>query len=722
MTKSRILVVEDELIIALNIKSILESFNYEVPSIAPSGEEAIEQAFSLKPDLILMDIILSGNLDGIDAAARIRDRLDVPIIYLTANADNSTVERARVTEPYGYINKPIHERDLFTNIDSALYKFQMETRLRESEEKYRNLIESINDIVYATDENGLITFISPQITELTGYSVEDILGKHFDYFLHKDDIQYVLEMFKINTTKIINPVEYRILSRTGKVIWIRSSNRPDFSDSVFTGMKGTITDITLQKTAEEALKLNESRLEALVQLNQMKGASLQQLTNYVLEEGVRLTKSTIGYLAFLNDDESVLTMHAWSRKAMELCEIQKAPIHFQVDTTGLWGEAVRQRKTVITNDYSKPNPCKKGYPEGHVELLRHMNIPVFEDDRIVLIAGVGNKENEYDDSDVRQLTLLMEGMWRILQEKKIAEAMQSKNEELAATIEELEATNEEFEAQNNMLLEAQNEILIRENNLLQIVEGNSIPTFVIGHDHIITYWNKACESTLGHTAAEMIGTNNQWVPFYDKKRPVMADFIIDKDFEKLPDYYENRWKKSATIEGAYEAEGFFPKLGTSGLWLFFTAAPICNEKGEIIGAIETFQDFTERKQVEEKLKTKEEQYRHLIDMMNDGLCVVNREGLFTYINNRVMEMTGYHSEELIHHAIAEFFNRKNLSIIKKQLKKREKGERGMYEIEWKTKHGFPLRTIVSSSPIYDDAGNYIGSIAVITDITGYIKK
>lgn len=85
-------------------------------------------------------------------------------------------------------------------------------------------------------------------------------------------------------------------------------------------------------------------------------------------------------------------------------------------------------------------------------------------------------------------------------------------------------------------------------------------------------------------------------------------------------------------------------------------------------------------------------------------------------------MTGYHSEELIHHAIAEFFNRKNLSIIKKQLKKREKGERGMYEIEWKTKHGFPLRTIVSSSPIYDDAGNYIGSIAVITDITGYIKK
>lgn len=721
MSKSRILVVEDELIIALNIKSILEGFSYEVPAIAPSGEEAIEQAFSLKPDLILMDIILSGKIDGIDAAMQIRNQLEVPIIYLTANADKSTVERARITEPYGYINKPIHERDLFTNIDSALYKFQMESRLRESEEKYRNLIESINDIVYATDENGCITFISPRITELTGYKVDEILGNNFDTFLHKDDSRRVKDMFTRNITDIMEPVEYRILSRTGAIIWIRSSNRPCFLNNTFTGMKGTITDITQRKVTEEALRLNESRLEALVRLNQMKDASLQELTNYVLEEGVRLTKSRIGYLAFLNDNETTLTMHSWSKSAMDLCEIGNAPITYQIETTGLWGEAVRQRKPVITNDYTRPNPLKKGYPEGHVEIARHMNIPVFDDDHIVVVAGVGNKDEEYDGSDVRQLTLLMEGMWRIIQDKKIAEEMQCKNEELTATIEELEATNEEFEAQNAALFEAQNEILIRENNLLQIIEGNSIPTFVIGCDHTITHWNKACELVLGHTASEMIGTSDQWVPFYEEKRPVMADFIIDGNTGKLSDYYENRWRKSLRIEGAYEAEGFFPKLGKSGLWLFFTAAPIKNDHGIITGAIETFQDFTEQKLVEEMLRDKEQQYRQLIDTMNDGLCVVDNNGQFTYINSRVTEMTGYGIEELLHHSIKEFFNRKNFNAIKKQIQKREKGEHGLYEIEWITKKGSPLRTIVSSRPIYDTTGTYSGSIAVITDITDYKK-
>ena len=721
MRKSKILVVEDELIIALNIKSILESFNYEVPAIAPSGEEAVEQAFSLHPDLILMDIILSGKIDGIDAAVQIRDRLDIPIIYLTANADKSTVERARITEPYGYINKPIHERDLFTNIDSALYKFGMETRLRESEEKYRTLIESINDIVYAADESGCITFISPRITDLTGYAEHEILGNHFTRFLHKDDIKYVQDILTNTIIDPVEPVEYRILSRSGKAIWVRASNRPCFTNRVFTSVKGTLTDITRRKTAEEATRLNESRLEALVRLNRMKDASMQELTNYVLEEGVRLTKSRLGYLAFLNDEETILTMHSWSRGAMEQCEIQNAPIHYPLEKTGLWGEAVRQRKPVITNEYAASNPLKKGYPEGHAEILRHMNLPIFDGTHIVAVAGVGNKEEEYDDSDIRQLKLLMEGMWRIIQEKKITEEMQLKNEELAATIEELEATNEEFEAQNQILLDAQNEILIRENNLLQIIEGNSIPTFVLGCSHTITHWNKACEILLGQPAAEMIGTNHQWLPFYEEKRPVMADFIIERNFEKLTDYYENSWKKSEIIDGAYESEGFFPKLGKSGRWLFFTAAPIRNERGDITGAIETFQDFTERKHIEEILRNKEQQHRNLIDMMNDGLCVVSKEGVVTYVNSRLAQITGYSAGELLQHPLTDFFDRKNLSIIRKQIEKREKGEPGVYEVEWKIKNRL-LRTIVSSSPMYDDGNTYIGSIAVITDITNAMEK
>jgi len=169
--------------------------------------------------------------------------------------------------------------------------------------------------------------------------------------------------------------------------------------------------------ADEALHLEESRLEALLKLNEMTGALLQEITDFALEEAVRLTGSEIGYLAFMNEDETVLTMHSWSKNAMAQCAIIDKPKIYPVHTTGLWGEAVRRREPIIFNDYAAPNPLKKGYPKGHVEIRRHINIPVFDGTKIVAVAGVGNKEKEYDQTDIRQLKLLMQGMWRLILRK-----------------------------------------------------------------------------------------------------------------------------------------------------------------------------------------------------------------------------------------------------------------------------------------------------------------
>jgi signal transduction histidine kinase/CheY-like chemotaxis protein/HAMP domain-containing protein len=185
-----------------------------------------------------------------------------------------------------------------------------------------------------------------------------------------------------------------------------------------------------RKQAEETLKLNESRLETLLKLNQMADIPLQEIMNYTLEEATRLTESQIGYLSFVNEDETVLTMYAWSKSAMERCRITDKPLTYPIATTGLWGEAVRQRKPIITNDYTAPNPLKKGYPEGHVEIIRHMNVPIFDRDHIVIVAGVGNKASDYNETDVRQLTLLMTEMWRIIQRKRAEEEMATLQEQL----------------------------------------------------------------------------------------------------------------------------------------------------------------------------------------------------------------------------------------------------------------------------------------------------
>ncbi|MCP4720159.1 MAG: GAF domain-containing protein, partial [Desulfobacteraceae bacterium] len=177
-----------------------------------------------------------------------------------------------------------------------------------------------------------------------------------------------------------------------------------------------------------SLKLNEARLEALLELSLKTGESKKVLVDFALEQAIFLTNSTIGYLAFMNEDETILSMYSWSKQAMKNCEIFDKPIDYFVMTTGLWGEAVRQRKPVVTNDYTRPNPFKKGLPKGHIPLDRHMNVPIFEGDKIVAVAGVGNKQNPYDESDVRQLTLLIQGMWTILK-RRASEAVLIKSEE-----------------------------------------------------------------------------------------------------------------------------------------------------------------------------------------------------------------------------------------------------------------------------------------------------
>ena len=126
MTKAQIMVVEDEGIVALNVENSLKGLGYEVLDVVASGEEAIEEAERTRPDLVLMDIMLEGDMDGVEAAEQIRERFNIPVIYLTAHADDDTLQRARITEPFGYLLKPFEERELHTTIEIGLYKHKVE--------------------------------------------------------------------------------------------------------------------------------------------------------------------------------------------------------------------------------------------------------------------------------------------------------------------------------------------------------------------------------------------------------------------------------------------------------------------------------------------------------------------------------------------------------------------------------------------------------------------
>jgi PAS domain S-box-containing protein len=174
---------------------------------------------------------------------------------------------------------------------------------------------------------------------------------------------------------------------------------------------------------------------------------------------------------------------------------------------------------------------------------------------------------------------------------------------------------EERDLQSRKLSRKAEELAASERTMTQIIQGSTIPTFVIDKDHVVTHWNRALENLTGHPASEIVGTHRQWAPFYEEKRLSMADVILDQmdewEVEKL---YGTKWHKSVLIDGGYEAEGFFPNLGENGKWCWFTAAPLKSPDGSVVGAIETIWDKTEDK------KAEQERDRHMQELAT--LCSI----------------------------------------------------------------------------------------------------
>ncbi len=217
-------------------------------------------------------------------------------------------------------------------------------------------------------------------------------------------------------------------------------------------------------------------------------------------------------------------------------------------------------------------------------------------------------------------------------------------------------------AANDYGRQTRQSLVSSEQTLSQIINGTTIPTFVIDKDHKVTHWNRACEKLTGYKAQEMLGTENQWKPFRLEKRPTMADLILDGvSQEELWSLYGARWEKSALIEGAYEVEEYFPHLGNSGTWLFFTAAPVKTPDGTITGVIETLWDRTQRHEAEQALKLKSKELARKVEELRANeqtmaqiingstipTFVINKSHEVTHWNRALERLSGFKADEII---------------------------------------------------------------------------
>ncbi len=348
--------------------------------------------------------------------------------------------------------------------------------------------------------------------------------------------------------------------------------------------------------AEAAHRLDESRLQAVLELNQMTALPLSDITDFALEEAVRLTGSRLGYLAFVNEDETVLTMHAWSRTAMNRCDIENKPIVYPLQTTGLWGEAVRQRRPIITNDYDAGGPWIRGLPEGHVVISRHMNVPVFDGDRIVLVAGVGNKIDDYDHTDIRQLTLLMDGMWKLLQRRLAEEELKRYRSRLEGLVEDRTAT-----------LQHRTTELEQERALLHSLMDN-LPQRI----HFLDFRGRYIR--VNHALAARMGLAD---PAQVKGRSVHEFFPEEQAEEIIADH--RRVLQTGETQLFKEEFEVWPNGHTT--WAATTRVPLFDASGMVVGTFAVSRDITERKLSEDALRTSEQKHRMLYDSSRDAIMM-----------------------------------------------------------------------------------------------------
>ncbi|MFA4876872.1 MAG: PAS domain S-box protein [Methanoregula sp.] len=318
-------------------------------------------------------------------------------------------------------------RLLHSIIQDVTDRKRFEVALVESEQWFHDIFNNITDAILLHEIGpdgppGRFTDVNDVACRMLGYTREELLTKTpldvtTDY--HNPSLEKIFEEQRTAGTARFE-TEYR--TKDGTIIPVEVNTHV----VTILGKKlmlGDARDITERKKAEDEERLTRERFETLVKVSDMRDASETELSGYVMEAACRLTGSTIAFIGTMTPDESVMDIISWSKSTMQDCRVAVSPIHFPVHRAGIWADAIRTHQPKIVNDYSAPHPGKKGLPEGHVRITRFLSLPILDNGKVVMVAAVANKPDEYDDADVTRLMLLMQGVWGNLQKRRSEEAL-----------------------------------------------------------------------------------------------------------------------------------------------------------------------------------------------------------------------------------------------------------------------------------------------------------
>ncbi|MCC7163189.1 MAG: response regulator [Anaerolineae bacterium] len=306
MNDTRIMIVEDERIVAKDLQFRLQGLGYQVAAMASEGHDAISKAGAIRPNLVLMDIRLENGMDGIEAAEQIRSELDIPVVFLTAYADQATLARAKITEPFGYILKPFEERELQSTIEIALYRHKAEQKLRDSERRYRSLVDNSQGLIWTHDESGKILSINPAAAHLLGYEPKEIVGRPLVEFVPAEQRAGMERYLERILTQESDDGVVEVLTRSGekRVLQYRNARHDEPGKKTFILAHGA--DVTDRLRVEKVLRDQNAYLTALHEttLGLMSRLDPEELLEQIIARAAALVGTEHGYVFLLSPEHS----------------------------------------------------------------------------------------------------------------------------------------------------------------------------------------------------------------------------------------------------------------------------------------------------------------------------------------------------------------------------------------------------------------------------------
>ena len=456
----RLLIVDDDPAVTEMLQRMLVGRGYEIDA-ALSGEACLAWLGTRVPEVILLDIDMAGGMDGYETCLQIRKRFrnhDLTIMFVSGNDSEGDRVLAYESGADDFIAKPFKMGEVRRKIDLAVkatlrrqqlfaerlaLKRQAETAAAEQQRMIQSIIDTSPGLIVLKDANGAYRFVNPAFCRFLGKSHEDIVGKtDADLFPPEEAAAYVRgDAEVLQTGQTTRRDEFATGAKGPR--WMSVSKSPVTDENGrIDGVLISVLDITERKLAEEEIRRHRDHLEDLVQERtaKLETANLQlnrrdhklsamlvisqranelderELMQLGLDEAVRLTGSTIGYLHFVNDNQEDCQLVTWSTETLKHCQAAYDS-HYPISAAGVWADSFRLRRAVIHNDYQNL-PQREGYPEGHAHLIRHIGVPVIDGGKVRVLMGVGNKTTDYDDADTKLLQQFGNDLWPIIMRRR----------------------------------------------------------------------------------------------------------------------------------------------------------------------------------------------------------------------------------------------------------------------------------------------------------------